>query len=489
MKLPPFEYACPTTLTEAVALLASHNGEAKALAGGQSLMPMMAFRIAQPSLLVDLRKLPDLREIKIGADGVRLGAHGALARHPGRRAARDARIRCSRPRSRMSRTTRSAIAAPSAAASRMPIRPPRCPASRVTCDAEIAVIGKAGARTIKAADFFHGALTTALKPDEIITEVRLPAWPARRRCGFQEFARRRGDFAMAGIALFYDPDAAGKASNAHIGVIGVGDRPQRLAGGGSRAQRPASSTRRPSRRSAKPPRPPRSIRRTTSTPAPPIAARWPAHGRARAQRARRLEMSPHAGPLRSQRQAGRVEVEPRLTLADCLRHELRLTGTHVGCEHGVCGACTVLVDGDAVRSCLMLAVQAEGAKVVTVEGLSNDADLTPLQKSFRKHHALQCGFCTPGFITTAHALLERGAGLRRRPRARGALRQHLPLHRLYRHRRGGARRARRLQEVEAAAHEEHLHRHARWSGARICASCAAAANMSTISRPEACSMP
>ena len=100
-----------------------------------------------------------------------------------------------------------------------------------------------------------------------------------------------------------------------------------------------------------------------------------------------------------------VEVEPRLTLADCLRHHLRLTGTHVGCEHGVCGACTVLVDGAAMRSCLMLAVQAEGAKIVTVEGLSRDEGLTPLQASFRKHHALQCGFCTPGMITTAHALL------------------------------------------------------------------------------------
>ena len=100
-----------------------------------------------------------------------------------------------------------------------------------------------------------------------------------------------------------------------------------------------------------------------------------------------------------------VDVEPRLTLADCLRHCLRLTGTHVGCEHGVCGACTVLVDGDAVRACLMLAVQAEGTKVVTIEGLSHDDHLTPLQASFRKHHALQCGFCTPGMITTAHALL------------------------------------------------------------------------------------
>ena len=97
--------------------------------------------------------------------------------------------------------------------------------------------------------------------------------------------------------------------------------------------------------------------------------------------------------------------EPRKTLADFLREDLQLTGTHLGCEHGVCGACTVIVDGLAVRSCLMLAVQAEGAKVVTVEGLSRDEGLTPLQASFRKHHALQCGFCTPGMITTAHALL------------------------------------------------------------------------------------
>jgi carbon-monoxide dehydrogenase small subunit len=100
-----------------------------------------------------------------------------------------------------------------------------------------------------------------------------------------------------------------------------------------------------------------------------------------------------------------VEVEPRTSLADCLRNQLRLTGTHLGCEHGVCGACTVIVDGEAVRSCLMLAVQAEGSKVTTVEGLSRDDGLTPLQTAFKKHHALQCGFCTPGVLTTAHALL------------------------------------------------------------------------------------
>src|SRR5690349_24423071 len=112
-------------------------------------------------------------------------------------------------------------------------------------------------------------------------------------------------------------------------------------------------------------------------------------------------------PIRFEVNAAPVEVDvpARTTLADCLRHHLRLTGTHVGCEHGVCGACTVLVDGDAVRACLMLAVQADGAKVVTIEGLSHDAHLTSLQAAFRRHHALQCGFCTPGMITTAHALL------------------------------------------------------------------------------------
>ena len=100
-----------------------------------------------------------------------------------------------------------------------------------------------------------------------------------------------------------------------------------------------------------------------------------------------------------------IEVEPRVSLADCLRDSLLLTGTHLGCEHGVCGACTVIVNGEAVRACLMLAVQADGDTVVTVEGLSDDDALTPLQAAFRRNHALQCGFCTPGMITTAHALL------------------------------------------------------------------------------------
>ena len=105
-----------------------------------------------------------------------------------------------------------------------------------------------------------------------------------------------------------------------------------------------------------------------------------------------------------------AEAEVRLTLADFLRHTLGLTGTHLGCEHGVCGACTVMVDGRAVRSCLMLAVQADGAEVVTVEGLAEpDGTLHPVQQAFRDNHALQCGFCTPGFVMTLAALTKGNA--------------------------------------------------------------------------------
>jgi CO/xanthine dehydrogenase FAD-binding subunit len=227
MKLPPFEYACPTTLSDAVALLASHDGEAKPLAGGQSLVPMLAFRVASPSLLVDLRKLTELKGIKIADAGVTLGA---MVRW--RDILDDMRLRKAHPllvaavehvahyQIRNRGTVGGSIAHADPAA--------EMPGIVVTCEAKIAVIGKAGARVIDAANFFQGPLMTALKADEIITEIRLPAWPAKRRFGFQEFARRRGDFALAAAMLFYD-EADGKARNAHVGAIGIADRPLRLA--------------------------------------------------------------------------------------------------------------------------------------------------------------------------------------------------------------------------------------------------------------------
>ena len=227
MKMPAFEYACPGTVSEAVALLASGNGEAKPLAGGQSLIPILAFRLAQPALLVDLRKLDDLREIKISSDGVRLGAMvrwrdilddpRLASAHPLLRAA-VAEVAHYQIRNRGTVGGSLAHADPAA----------EMPGIAVTCEAEISVVGNSGARVIKAADFFHGPLTTALASDEIIVEVRLPPWPTRRRWGFQEFARRRGDFALAAAAVFYDEDEAGKARNTHVGAVGVADRPIRL---------------------------------------------------------------------------------------------------------------------------------------------------------------------------------------------------------------------------------------------------------------------
>ncbi len=228
MKLPPFEYACPTTIPEAIALLAAHDGEAKLLAGGQSLVPMLAFRVAAPMLLVDLRKLPQLRQIKIADGEVTLGA---MARWSD--ILKDERLRKSHPllvaaiehvahyqiRNRGTAGGSLAHADPAA----------ELPGIVVTCEAEIAVLGKAGARVIAAKEFFQGPLMTALKADEIITEIRFPAWPAGRRFGFCEFARRRGDFALAAAALFYDEDSGGTARNAHVGAIGVADVPLRLA--------------------------------------------------------------------------------------------------------------------------------------------------------------------------------------------------------------------------------------------------------------------
>jgi carbon-monoxide dehydrogenase medium subunit len=227
MKLPAFEYACPATVAEAVTLLASRE-EAKVLAGGQSLVPMMAFRVASPALLVDLRKLSDLRRIDVTPDGVRLGA---MTRW--RDILDDARLDAAHPllkaaiadvahyQIRNRGTVGGSIAHADPAA--------EMPGIAVACDAEIAVVGPAGSRVIRAGDFFVAPLVTTLAADELIVEVRLPAWPAQRRWGFREFSRRRGDFAMAAAAVWYDLDADGKARNAHIGMIGVGDRPQRLS--------------------------------------------------------------------------------------------------------------------------------------------------------------------------------------------------------------------------------------------------------------------
>lgn len=228
MKLPPFEYAAPTTLDEAIALLAASGGTAKAVAGGQSFFPVMAFRLASPSLIVDLRKIPGLGSIEIDAQGVRLGAKVRW-----RDILDDERLATSHPllRAAISHVAHYQIRNRGTVGGSLAHADPAAemPGIAVACDAQIVLAGSSGRRIVAAADFFTAALSTVLADDELIIEIRLPAWPANRRWAFEEFALRRGDFAIAGVAVFYDQDASGRAINSHMGVIGACTRPHRLA--------------------------------------------------------------------------------------------------------------------------------------------------------------------------------------------------------------------------------------------------------------------
>jgi carbon-monoxide dehydrogenase medium subunit len=227
MKLPAFEYAAPASLHEAVRMLAASDGTARVLAGGQSLLPVMAFRLAAPSLLVDLRAVPDLRTIAIGAQVVRLGSmvrwrdvarHDALAQAlPILRAAVE-HVAHYQIQNRGTIGGSLAHADPAA----------EFPGIAVTCDAIVEVVNAKGTRDVAAGDLFVGPLETSLGPDDIITGVRFPAWKPGRRWAFEEFARRRGDFALAAVAVFYDRADDGALHDAHIGVIGATDRPRRL---------------------------------------------------------------------------------------------------------------------------------------------------------------------------------------------------------------------------------------------------------------------
>src|SRR5271155_5033049 len=226
MKFAPFDYRAPSTLRGAIDLLAS-NPEAVVIAGGQSLMPVLAFRLATPSMLVDLRRGPGLGGIAIDDSGVRLGA-----RVRWRDIEDDQRLETAHPllQEAIAHVAHYSIRNRGTVGGSLSHADPAAelPGIAVTCDAEIALAGAGGTRTVYAGDFFTGPLATLRQPDEIITGLHLPFWPTDRRWAFREFAQRQGDFALAGIALFYDEDRLGRASNAHVGVIGACDCPHRL---------------------------------------------------------------------------------------------------------------------------------------------------------------------------------------------------------------------------------------------------------------------
>lgn len=227
MKLPPFEYALPGTLQEATALLAKHNGDARPIAGGQSLLPLMAYRLAAPSLLVDLAKIPGLNRIEVRDDGVHVGAltrwcqiEAEESLETGHPLLREAVKNIAHYQIRNRGTIGGSLAHADPAA--------EMPALVIACDAEINVAGAKANRRIAARDFITGPLETALQPDELITSVRFPPWQPHRRWSFLEFSKRRGDFALGGVAVHFNEDAQGNACRVHIGVFGTGEMPERL---------------------------------------------------------------------------------------------------------------------------------------------------------------------------------------------------------------------------------------------------------------------
>jgi aerobic carbon-monoxide dehydrogenase medium subunit len=227
MKLPPFEYRAPASIGEAVQILSEENGAAKVIAGGQSLLPIMAFRLASPSVLVDLGGIAGLDEITIGELGVSIGAmvrwrdleeHSGLAGACPLVTAAVNYIAHYQIRNRGTIGGSLAHADPAA----------EMPGIVVTCDARIELVGPQGTRLIDARDFFLGPLTTCLAHDELIKAIHFPPWPSARRWAFEEFSQRRGDFAFAGIALYFDESPDGTVGNAHVGVIGATHIPRRL---------------------------------------------------------------------------------------------------------------------------------------------------------------------------------------------------------------------------------------------------------------------
>lgn len=380
MKPAPFEHHSPGSVDEAVAMLAELE-DAKVLAGGQSLVPLLNFRLARPAHLVDVNGLRELARVYERDGGV---AVGALVRQS--EAESDPLVARCAPlvalalgqvahpviRNRGTVVGSLAHADPSA----------ELGAVILALGGSVLAASRRGVREIAAERLFRGPLETAIEPDELVTEAWFPASGAP--VALAEESRRRGDYALVGVALAGDRMAA----------FGVAPTPVLVD----------------------PAHPARGLRPSGDLEATSdfklhllqVLARRASAGAGGGPEVEPRGRGDGGGPSEGFVVNGVVRAPPRRgrrLLSDYLRHELRLTGTHVGCEHGVCGCCTVLLDGRPVRSCLMLAGQAAGHRLTTVEGLAGEGGLHPVQRAFHEEGGLQCGFCTPGFLMVAAALL------------------------------------------------------------------------------------
>jgi xanthine dehydrogenase iron-sulfur cluster and FAD-binding subunit A len=432
MKAAAFAYSRPASIEEACALLAADEG-ARVIAGGQTLVPLMAMRLARPTRLVDIVRIPGLAYVRQEGDAIAIGAATTQ-----RAAESDPLVRARLPllaralpfvghaATRARGTIGGSLANGDAAAE----------IALVAATLGATLTYREGDRSgeILAAEFFVGPMATTLPIAAVLTGVRFPAWRERVGVGFQEVSSRRSDFAFASAAAQVALAPDGTCARIAIGVGAATEVPLRLAAA-EQALAGARLT-------------PEAIRAAVSEALAGVATMADLHASAEYRRRVatslairavneaaedaknegwatapapvdprgqiRVDAVAHAEAyedanlptLRVNGQNHPIDVEPRTTLLDCLRDKLGLVGAHAGCEHGVCGACTVLVDGVAVRSCLMFAVQADGRAITTIEGLTPaPGELSVLQDAFCETHGLQCGYCTPAMILAAHALI------------------------------------------------------------------------------------
>jgi carbon-monoxide dehydrogenase medium subunit len=431
MKAAAFAYSRPESIDEACALLAADDG-ARLIAGGQTLVPLMAMRLARPTRLVDIARIPGLAFVRDLGDAVAIGAATTQ-----RATERDSVVNAKLPLlaralpfvGHMATRARGTIGGSLANAD---------PAAEialvaVTLGATLLCRTAGGESEIAAEDFFLGPMVTGLPAAGMLTAIRFPAWRGRIGAAFHEVSPRQGDFAFASAAAQVALNPDGTCARIAIGVGAATERPLRLtaaeqaltgarlapetiraavsdalAGIITMADLHASAEYR--RRVA------RSLAIRTVTEAAENATAAPVGWVERSETHHEKRHNEAHGDmigfadaqpiLRVNGETHPIDVEPRMTLLDCLRDKLGLAGAHAGCEHGVCGACTVLIDGVAVRSCLLFAVQADGRAITTIEGLTPaPGELSVLQDAFCETHGLQCGYCTPAMILTGHALL------------------------------------------------------------------------------------
>ena len=432
MKAAAFAYSRPSSIEEACALLAADDG-ARLIAGGQTLVPLMAMRLARPTRLVDIARLPGLAYVREEADAIAIGAATTQ-----RMVEHDPLVRARLPllaralsfvghtATRARGTIGGSLANGDSAAEIALVA--------VTLGAKLSTREGADGGEVAAADFFMGPMVTALPTTAVLTGVRFPVWRERAGIGFQEISSRRSDFAFAAAAAQVALAPDGTCARIAIGVGAATEVPLRLdvaeraltgarltpeairaavtealAGIATMADLHASAE---YRRRVAISLAIRSVSEAAEdAKAPATSVGWVERSETHQSMSREAsgETMGFAGAqpiLRINGQTYPLDAEPRMTLLDCLRDKLGLTGAHAGCEHGVCGACTVLLDGVAVRSCLMFAVQADGRAVTTIEGLTPaPGELSVLQDAFCETHGLQCGYCTPAMILAAHALL------------------------------------------------------------------------------------